>query len=357
MGIAIPLLRVTVPKQELPILDVPALLESSQPRPRVNWFWYGVGVFLLVSLGAAYLSASSPTGRMIVEGSSVFVTIGLVGAMSVVTAITMRKLRAAQLQIEAAAELVQLRRWSQAVVMLREILSRPARTPGLRFEAILYLATVLARCERFDDAIAVYDHLLESNRLDASTERAIKVGRAMALLRQDRLVDADRAIGDLRRGEARETSGGLALIEIYRDVKTGHPAEALATFELRRELMRDQLSHRIGDAYALAAKAHDLLGHEVEAQREYTNATLLGSIDELQRKYPELADLRTKYQSAKRPDDVGSALTDQEVDRSAKADPTSDSATLAPDDIALTQPSPGVAGEGLAPPPPPGGGA
>ncbi len=308
---------------ELPYLDVPTLLETSRPRPRVNWFWYGAGVFLLLSLGAAYLSASSNTGRLIVEGGSVFVTIGIVGGISAITAITLRRVRAAQLQIEAAAELVQLRRWVPASVMLKQILSQPARTPAMRFEAILYLATVLARNERFDDAIAVYDHLLESNRLDAGTERAIKLGRAMALLRQDRLVDADRAIGDLRRGEARETSGGLALIEIYRDVKTGHPAEAIATFALRHTLMRDQLGHRVGDAHALVAKAHDVLGQSADARREFTNATLLVSIDDLSRRYPELSDLQNKYTPAARPDSVGSALADRASSWSAVAGPTS----------------------------------
>jgi len=285
----------------VPFLDVPALLQSSLPKPRVNWFWYGAGLFLLISLAAAYISASSATGKMIVEGGSVFVTIGIISAMSAITALTVRKVRASQLQIEAAAELVQLRRWPEAGLMLSQILSKPARTPSMRFEAMLYLTTVLTRYDRFDDAIAVYEHLLEGQRLDPGTERAIKLGRAMAMLRQDALVDADRAIGDLRRGEGRETSGGLALIEIYRDVKTGHPAEALATFHLRHDLMRDQLAHRVADAHALAAKAYDLLGQEADAQREFTHATLLSSLDELQRRYPELASLRSKYRVAEMP--------------------------------------------------------
>ncbi len=338
------------PTPELPYLDVPALLESSRPRQRVNWFWYGAGVFLLISLGAAYLSASSPTGRLIVEGGSVFVTIAIIGGMSAITAVTLKRVRAAQLQIEAAAELVQLRRWPQASAILTQILSQPVRTPAMRFEALLYLATVLARNERFDDAIAVYDHLLESNRMDTNTERAIKLGRAMALLRQDRLVDADRAIGDLRRGEAREISGGLALIEIYRDIKTGHPAEAIELFELRRTLMRDQLGHRVGDAHALVAKAYDLLDQIDAAQRELTNATRLVSIEDLLRRYPELSDLRAKYRTAMlptierrtpspgTPGEGGGEGSAASVEADSQGDRT------------LTQPSPGVPGEGLAPP-------
>ena len=110
-----------------PFVDVQALLDSSRPKQRVNWFWYSVGIFLLISLGAAYISASSPTGKMIVEGGSVFFTIGLITVMSMVTAFTVRKVRASQMQIEAAAELVQLRRWPQAGALLTQILSCPER--------------------------------------------------------------------------------------------------------------------------------------------------------------------------------------------------------------------------------------
>jgi len=316
-----------------PNLDVQQLLELSEPRPRVNWFWYGVGAFLLVSLLGAYVSEISPTGRMLVEGGSVLLTIGIIGGMSLFTFLTLRQMRDAQLQIESAAELVQLRRWPQAQAMLQQILSQPVRTHAMRFEALIYLTSVLARYDRFDDAMIVQDHLLATNRIDAVTERAIKLGRAMAMLRQDRLFDADRAISDLRRGDARDQSGGLALIEIYRDVKTGHPAEAIEIFQLRRELMRDQLGHRVADAYVLLAKAHDQLNQADEAQRAFTSATLLASFDELSRRYPDVADLAQKYQMAKAPDsnqtppplpNVGSALADQNQARSAKADPTNE---------------------------------
>ncbi|CAN5437663.1 hypothetical protein BH10PLA1_BH10PLA1_04140 [soil metagenome] len=299
--------------------DIQTLLERSEPRPRVNWFWYGVGAFLLVSLIGAYISQSSPTGRALVEGGSVLLTIGVIGGMSLFTFLTLRQMRDAQLQIEAAAELVQLRRWPQAHAMLEQILSQPVRTHAMRFEALIYLTSVLARYDRFEDALAVQDHLLATNRVDATTERAIKLGRAMAMLRLDRLFDADRAIADLRRGEARDQSGGLALIEIYRDVKTGHPAEAIDIFKLRKELMRDQLGHRVADAYALVAKSHDQLDQPTEAQGAFTSATQLSTFDELVRRYPELADLPAKYQMSAAPDagrtppplgGVGSALAD-----------------------------------------------
>jgi tetratricopeptide (TPR) repeat protein len=96
-------------------------------------------------------------------------------------------------------------------------------------------------------------------------------------------------------------SAGLALVEIYRDVKTGHPAEAIELFDATLPAMREQLGHRVADAYALVARAYDLLGREAEAQRHYQKATLLSPPQELHRRYPETASLASKYQPAPAP--------------------------------------------------------
>lgn len=286
-------------------LDVDWLLEASQPRPRIKWGWYAVGVFLLIVMIATYVSGSSPAGAAFVQLLSLMLSIGLIVGMTLYTMLTVRQAREAQLQLEAAEELVQLRRWPQAAVTLQQMLSRPMRSHTMRFQALLYLTSVLARYHRFDDAIKVQEHLLESARLDPGTERALKLGRAMAMLREDRLFDADRAISELRRGEERETSGGLALVEIYRDVKTGRPADAIEVFHARREVLRDQLGHRVADAYALVARAHDLLEQKDDAQRAWGRATLLAPIEELARRYPEVASLVGKYVATPKPQTAG----------------------------------------------------
>src|SRR5262249_12612234 len=163
---------------------------------------------------------------------------------------------------------------------------------------------------RFEDAIAVQDHLLEQVNLDDSTAHALRLGRAMAMLRDDHLFDADRAISDLRRSTRRAEesdpnanagpgfeSAGLALIEIYRDVKTGHPAESIELFNAKLPILRQQLGHRVGDAYALSARAYDLLGRQCEAQDAYEKATLLSPVEELNRRYPEVQTLAEKYRA------------------------------------------------------------
>src|SRR5687768_9039453 len=218
-------------------LHVPTLLESSQPKPRVGLFWYALGGFLLVVLGAALVSQGSETGRRLVDALSAVLMVAVIIGMGVFTAITVKRHRGEQQEVEAVAELVQLRRWPEAAVVLEQVLSRPARTAALRGQALIYLGSVLARYHRFDDAIAVFD----------PTAHGLRLGRAMAMLREDHLFDADRALAEIRRAVATSggESAGLALVEIYRDVKTGHPEEAVAIFNDKLAVLREQLGHRV----------------------------------------------------------------------------------------------------------------
>jgi hypothetical protein len=120
-------------------------------------------------------------------------------------------------------------------------------------------------------------------------------------LREDHLFDADRAISELRRTEGAAGSGALALVEIYRDVKTGHPDDAIKTCEQKLPAMREQLGHRVGDAYGLVARAYDLLNRPAEAADAWRRATLLGPAIEMIRRYPELQKLVGRYENAAAP--------------------------------------------------------
>jgi tetratricopeptide (TPR) repeat protein len=311
-------------------LDVPTLLERSQPRGPGMRMWQAMGVFALVVMFSTYLGSRSSEAAKIVNIVSELLMIGLLGALALISWSVFRKARAEQLQLEGIEELIRLRRWPEAGAMLEQMLGQPTRTPGARVQALIFLAGVLARYNRFDDAIAVQNYLLEHIQLDGGTAHGLRLARAMAMLREDHLFDADRAINELRRqvtragramdqanaaeenegDEAKEPtepqdpqslSAGLALIEIYRDVKTGHPSEAIEIFDSTLPSLRDQLGHRVADAYVLIAKAHDLLGRDAEAAKMYDNATLLAPAAELHRRYPETAMLSQKYQPAAAP--------------------------------------------------------
>lgn len=278
-------------------LDVPNLLERSIPRAQTATLWYLGGIFLLILLLSRYL-ASVVGNALVVEAFSALAMLLLIFTMGLLTWLAARSIQIEQAGLEALTELVQLRRWDHAAMLLEGLLSRPARSPVVRLQALVYLAVVLARYHRFADALAVYEYLLEHYTVDEPTSHGLRLGRAMAMLREDRLFDADRAISDLRRDPGANQSGGLALVEIYRDVKTGHPREAIELFEQRYEMMSKQLGHRLADALALAARAHDMLNREAQAAALYLDATLLTPSGELVRRYPELAPLVGKYPAA-----------------------------------------------------------
>lgn len=284
--------------------DVVALLESSRVNSPAAGMGYIAGAFVVLVLASMYAASRPEPAMAILRGAAAMGMLGLLGLMVCRTWLATRGVRLERQQLLAIEELVQLRRWAQAAAMLDEVLARPMRTPPGRAQALIYLGTVLARYHRFADAASVYEHLLETESMDEQSAHSVRLGRAMAILRDDRLFDADRAISELRRSPQAPQSGGLALLEIYRHVKTGHPHEAVELFEQRLPMMRQQLGVRVGDAHALAARAYDLLGHGERAAGHYLDATTLCPPEELRRRYPEVAALEGRYEPASVPAEV-----------------------------------------------------
>jgi hypothetical protein len=283
---------------------VHALLRDSVPRRRIGGLRYASAVFVGLVILSLMADQSIAGVQSSVRAISFVAMVGLMVGLGMMTWITAKDVQREQAEADAVEEMIQLRRWPEAAVFLQSLLSRPARRVEARVRGLVYLAAVLARFHRFADAITVYDHLLEQGLVDEQTAHGLRIGRAMAMLRDDRLFDADRAIGELRRSAHADESGGLALVEIYRDVKTGHPREAIDMFDARWRVMRDQLGHRVADAYALVARAHDLLGDDEAARGAYEKATLLTPEGELHRRYPEIAGLKGKYWPVPAPPEV-----------------------------------------------------
>ncbi len=292
------------PQSPLPdpsFLDPHELIERSQPAPRTGAFWYVLAGFFCIVMISTYAGNQSPQLQAVVRLMGGVTMIGLMMAMSVFTWITVSRQREEQRRLDALEELVQLRRWPEAAMMLQELLSKPTRSQQARVQGLVYLTVVLARYHRYADTILVQEHLLDNIDLDPGTTYSLQLGRAMSMLQQDHLVDANQAIRDLHRVENSEESAGLALIEIYRDVKTGHPGEAIEMFNSKQPLLHKQLGHRVADAWALVAKAYDMVNREDSARQAYTNATLLAPIAEISRKYTEVASLTGKYLPAPAP--------------------------------------------------------
>ncbi len=286
-------------------LDVNRLLDSSRPVRQINWSWAAVGVILLLSV-LGNLGASKDNSKDAAEarGVQAITTVLIVGALAVQAYLSIRRVRSLQAQqqtVDAIEEMVQLRRWESAGMLLDRFLSEPVKSIRTWALSLVQLSILLARHHRFEDAITVQEFLIDNQLLDDQGDYYIRMSRAMSMLREDHLVDADRAISDLRRRGPEAGSGGLALIEMFRDVKTGHPQEAIDIFAKHLPKMRQQLSNRVADAHALAARAYDMLGRADEARAAYERATLLAPVIELERRYPEVAKLAEKYPAAPTP--------------------------------------------------------
>lgn len=287
-------------------LDPSVLLEVSQPRARIPWLQFLIGGFVLAMILSWTVghSAQTPESQNVFESLIACGLMGFVGSITLLAFSGARRARIEQLTVSSIEELIHLRRWPEAGLMLQALLSRPARSPIARAQGLFFLAMVLARYHRFEDSVSVYDYILSEMALDDATDHLVRLGRAMALLREENLLDADRAISELRRTSRGVESAGLALVEIYRDVKTGHPVEALELFDQRLDVLRRQLGHRVADGWALAARAYDMLDRREEAQAAFQNATILMPLPELIRRYPEVAALTSKYAPAPAPPEV-----------------------------------------------------
>src|SRR5688500_11515143 len=111
-----------------PLLDVPALLESSEPKPRPALFWYALGGFLLIVGISALAQQQSDAMGQVVNVLSAVAMVGLMVGLAAATVVTVRRHRGEQEQVESAGELVQLRRWPEAALVLAMYLSKPARS-------------------------------------------------------------------------------------------------------------------------------------------------------------------------------------------------------------------------------------
>lgn len=285
-------------------LPVPHLLDSSRPVRRPAWLWYIMGLLLITSLVTEGANAQQGTPVAMIRFLSLvgFAVVG--GIMLYLGWAESRRQRSEQVLLMSTEEAMQLRRWSDAANMVQQLLSRPTSSFNVRVQGLIFLANVLTRYHRFSDAVTVQEHLLSTITMDPGTTFGLRIGRAMALLHDDRLVDADRAINELRRMDGARESGGLALVEGYRDVKTGHPAEAIDILTARMMTIRDHLGSRVADGLALLARAYDMAGNTELATQHWQMATTLTPPTELHRRYPEIGPMLSRFSPAPWPKEL-----------------------------------------------------
>ncbi len=191
-----------------PFLDVPTLLEASRPQKRINFFWSFAGVFGLL-LVMQFAGGADDATRKAIEFFTGLMLLTLVGASVGFSVFTMRRLRAQQQTVDAIEEMMLLRRWDPAGLLLNRFLSSPVRSSHLWAAGLTRLAELLGRHHRFEDAITVQNFIIENQLLDDHGDYLMRMARTMAMLREDHLVDADRAISDLRGAAPKLGRAGL----------------------------------------------------------------------------------------------------------------------------------------------------
>jgi tetratricopeptide (TPR) repeat protein len=295
-----------------PLQDVAGLIDASRPRGEVRLLRPGIIIWLLL---AAMLVVVLPIAPATLVALELVIWGALIGLVLYFWSIV-KALRAEAQLIDGVEDALALKRYADVSAQLGWAMSRPMRHDQHRLRAMVLLATLLSRLGRHEDALVVYDALTQDERVAGPSGALVKLGRAMSLLQSDHLYDADRAIVDLRRlidrGGAEDelqqfdasappspadamSIGGLRLIELYRDVKTGHAEEAVHLFEQSLPTLTAGLGHRAGEAHALAAVAYDQLARPDDAQRCFANATALQGVADLLNRYPECRTLLTKY--------------------------------------------------------------
>lgn len=297
-----------VTQPNLPIFNVEALLEQSLPRGRYavgaaggGWV-FGLAVpVTVVVLVALLIARSEPDLAPAMQTAVGFAVLAVFLAFAMGNFARAQRAAEERRLLDQLEDLMTLRRWPEAAALATGLLSGPMTNHLARVRALVFLSGVLSRYHQFSAAVEVHNHLLQNVELDPGLELTLKVARALALLREDRLLDADRAIAELRRVPAAGQIAGVGLVELYRDVKTGHPDEAIALFERRRDQFGPQLGHRAADAFALASLAYDTRGAPERAAQLWQKATLLMPVAELLRRYPELRSVADAHLPAPAP--------------------------------------------------------
>jgi hypothetical protein len=274
-----------------PALPTPdqALL-SSRPRPRFPLLPMAVIASTAMIGGLILAEARDDSTRLIQWGLVILILGGVLGMAVWWGSAIAAALQKEDREVTRLEEAIRLKHFEAASWLLAILLSKPMLSPIHRLRALLGYVAMLVRAGRFED-VSLATQIMLSEGVTEPMVAPLRAANAFALLRDDRLVDAHRAIGDVRKLGRDGAAGGLyALLEMYRDVRTGHTAEVIEIHTSRRSEIASALGTRVADADALVAWAHLRLGDIASAERMWRRATLLAQPADLVERYPELKE-------------------------------------------------------------------
>ena len=278
------------------------LIQKSQPHRRLT----KITIFILVACGllvwSLIIDPGTERGRLVplllicVVSTSVFLSIVINAARRQGLAKWSRQ----------ASDLCLLEQWSEAIGPLQRLLSKPVPLAQIRYQGLLELAGVAEHTGRISQASEIYQAIAQEQPRGLLASLAL-VGNAIALLKLDRLADADSIIRRLEvSAEGPSLKSLVLLARLYQQIRTGHYAEALEEESSKCEVARVGLSTRAAYVYALLALTHRrqakalaspepseqcLVEDQIIAQRNWQKATMLMKPYNLVEKFQELAEL------------------------------------------------------------------
>lgn len=296
------------PSVELPTPE--EALSRTMVRPRFPVL--AVVILLGATVGAGLLMAPATGGlaQVMQRTIALLVPLGALAYAMFWSAQMAAEFRREAREVRAASEAESLGRQQEVELLLCKLLSGPMLSPLHRVDVLWLYIAALHKRGRFADVCVTAERMLAEG-VPASMVAALRGARAHALLREDQLVDADRALTELRREDV--AGDGVAetlyrLLGMLRDVSNGHPEEALSTYREYRDTSLALMGSRASSADALAAAAAHALGRREEAQAYWYRATVLESAGELVAKYPVVRGVSEAYEATPVPAEVAAAF-------------------------------------------------
>jgi hypothetical protein len=188
---------------------------------------------------------------------------------------------------------------------ISDMLGRSMMSPLNRVRALEVYVHLLSDSGRFEEASETVEGML-ADGVPLTMVAPLRAARVYAMLRDQRLVDADRALSELRRTDpdvelSRQGEALVVLLQLYRDAVTGHGEEALRLLDAKRGVVARQLGVRVAEADALGAHAALSVGRPDEAALLWSRATLLLTPQALLARYPQLQSTSSQLPAAPTP--------------------------------------------------------
>jgi len=279
--------------------QVAALLERHPPRAPQRW----LGVVLLLGMLVMVTLAtvvSHPLTWLLPWGY-------LIG-MIVFISQRVRQHRKIDQQSQQAHDMTMLRQHPEALRLLWGFIPAAATRATLQGQAIALMAHNLFQIGAHEAALVVFDHLRDQVPIDHPAAQQVAVRRAISLLMEDRLSDADDAIRRLT-GALDEYAGTdlpalLLTAQLLQQTRTHHNNDAILTAG-QPDTFTDTLRPLGTDAayaHALVALAYQRESSKSQepsiaqtlrnrAQDAWSNATLLLPRASLAFRFPELNEV------------------------------------------------------------------